>query len=35
MENAFDCLCHLVAVVEGKEIFLEAEGIELMVIIMK
>lgn len=35
MENIFNCLCSLLAEPELKQAFLEAEGVELMVILMK
>ncbi|KAI6691371.1 hypothetical protein NL676_028199 [Syzygium grande] len=35
LENLFDCLCCLVMPLENKERFLKAEGVELMIIIMK
>jgi len=35
MENIFNCLCSLLAEPEMKKAFLEAEGVELMVILMK
>lgn len=35
VENLFDCLCSLVMPVENKEKFVKAEGVELMIIIMK
>ncbi|KAF9624086.1 hypothetical protein IFM89_007784 [Coptis chinensis] len=35
VENLFDCLCCLLMPVENKERFLKAEGVELMIIIMK
>jgi len=35
MENIFNCLCSLLAEPEMKTAFLEAEGVELMVILMK
>ena len=35
MENAFDALCSALAEPELKEMFLESEGVELMVICMK
>ncbi|ERN09582.1 hypothetical protein AMTR_s00029p00164810 [Amborella trichopoda] len=35
VENLFDCLCSLVMPLENKERFLKAEGVELMIIIMK
>jgi beta-catenin-like protein 1 len=35
MENIFNCLCSLLAEPEMKSAFLEAEGVELMVILMK
>ncbi|KAL5721588.1 hypothetical protein ACHQM5_005214 [Ranunculus cassubicifolius] len=35
VENLFDCLCCLLMPVENKEKFLKAEGVELMIIIMK
>lgn len=35
VENLFDCLCSLVMPVENKERFVKAEGVELMIIIMK
>lgn len=34
VENLFDCLCCLLMPVENKEKFLNAEGVELMIIIM-
>ncbi|CAM6091003.1 unnamed protein product [Calypogeia fissa] len=35
LENLFDCLCSVVMPVENKERFVKAEGVELMIIIMK
>ncbi|KAG0022820.1 hypothetical protein BGZ81_008371 [Podila clonocystis] len=35
MENLFDCLCSTLAEKEIKQLFLEGEGIELMVIMIK
>ncbi|PIA64086.1 hypothetical protein AQUCO_00201404v1 [Aquilegia coerulea] len=35
VENLFDCLCCLLMPVENKERFMKAEGVELMIIIMK
>ncbi|XP_043696130.1 beta-catenin-like protein 1 [Telopea speciosissima] len=35
LENLFDCLCCLLMPMENKERFLNAEGVELMIIIMK
>lgn len=35
LENLFDCLCCLLMPLENKERFVKAEGIELMIIIMK
>lgn len=35
VENLFDCLCSLVMPMENKERFVKAEGVELMIIIMK
>ncbi|WCJ25104.1 Beta-catenin-like protein 1 [Euphorbia peplus] len=35
VENLFDCLCCLLMPLENKERFLKAEGVELMIIIMK
>lgn len=35
LENLFDCLCCLLMPLENKERFLKAEGVELMIIIMK
>ncbi|KAK9106434.1 hypothetical protein Syun_022445 [Stephania yunnanensis] len=35
VENLFDCLCCLLMPVENKERFVKAEGVELMIIIMK
>eukprot|EP01018_Ginkgo_biloba_P030882 Gb_25207 [translate_table: standard] len=35
VENLFDCLCNLVMPLENKERFVKAEGVELMIIIMK
>lgn len=35
MENIFNCLCSILAEPEMKAAFLEAEGVELMVIMMK
>ncbi|KAK4683965.1 beta-catenin-like protein 1, partial [Tremellales sp. Uapishka_1] len=35
MENVFDCLCSALAEPELKQMFLEAEGVELMIIMMK
>ncbi|CAN6464146.1 unnamed protein product [Victoria cruziana] len=35
VENLFDCLCSLVMPMENKEKFVGAEGVELMIIIMK
>lgn len=35
VENLFDCLCCLLMPVENKEKFVKAEGVELMLIIMK
>lgn len=35
LENMFDCLCCLLMPLENKERFVKAEGVELMIIIMK
>ena len=35
MEDIFNCLCSALAEPEVKQLFLEAEGVELMVIMMK
>lgn len=35
VENLFDCLCSLLMLMENKERFVKAEGVELMIIIMK
>lgn len=35
LENLFDCLCSVVMPLENKERFVKAEGVELMIIIMK
>jgi beta-catenin-like protein 1 len=35
MEDMFNCLCTALAEPEMKEAFLEAEGVELMIIMMK
>uniref|UniRef100_A0A0D9VN33 Beta-catenin-like protein 1 N-terminal domain-containing protein n=1 Tax=Leersia perrieri TaxID=77586 RepID=A0A0D9VN33_9ORYZ len=35
LENLFDCLCCVLMPVENKERFVKAEGVELMIIIMK
>lgn len=35
MENIFNCLCSSLAEPEMKKLFLESEGVELMVIMMK
>ncbi|CBI27374.3 unnamed protein product, partial [Vitis vinifera] len=35
VENLFDCLCCLLMPLENKERFVRAEGVELMIIIMK
>lgn len=35
MENVFDTLCSALAEPEIKKLFLESEGVELMVILMK
>ncbi|XVE72027.1 hypothetical protein DITRI_Ditri11bG0005800 [Diplodiscus trichospermus] len=35
LENLFDCLCCLLMPMENKERFVKAEGVELMIIIMK
>eukprot|EP01018_Ginkgo_biloba_P008132 Gb_19760 [translate_table: standard] len=35
VENLFDCLCNLVMPLENKERCVKAEGVELMIIIMK
>jgi len=35
MEDSFNSLCCLVGPTEGKRMFLEEEGVELMVLIMK
>lgn len=35
MENVFDCICSAVAEPENKALFLQEEGVELMVIMMK
>ncbi|OMP07911.1 Armadillo-like helical [Corchorus olitorius] len=35
LENLFDCLCCLLMPLENKEKFIKAEGVELMIIIMK
>lgn len=35
LENLFDCLCCLLMPLENKERFVKAEGVELMIIVMK
>lgn len=35
MENAFDCLCSIVRVNEFKSAFVVAEGMELMIIMIR
>ena len=35
MENIFNCLCTALAEPEMKQLFLDAEGVELMIIMMK
>jgi beta-catenin-like protein 1 len=35
MENVFDCLCAVLAEPEGKSKFVEAEGLELMLMMIK
>ena len=35
LENLFDCLCCVLMPLENKERFVKAEGVELMIIIMK
>ncbi|CAD6591520.1 MAG: hypothetical protein TREMPRED_000112, partial [Tremellales sp. Tagirdzhanova-0007] len=35
MENIFNCLCSALAEAEMKQLFLDAEGVELMIIMMK
>lgn len=35
MENSFDCLCSVTALTDGKRAFEEAEGVELMILLMK
>eukprot|EP00249_Psilotum_nudum_P019647 c27357_g1_i1 orf=282-1895(-) len=35
LENLFDCLCSVLMPLENKERFVKAEGVELMIIIMK
>lgn len=35
VENLFDCLCCLLMPLKNKERFVKAEGVELMIIIMK
>lgn len=35
MENIFNCLCTALAEPEMKALFLDAEGVELMIIMMK
>ena len=35
MENVFDALCSALTEPENKKLFLEDEGVELMVIMMK
>lgn len=35
LENLFDCLCSVVMPLDNKERFVKAEGVELMIIIMK
>lgn len=35
MENAFDCLCSIVRLDEFKPVFMDAEGMELMVIMIR
>lgn len=35
LENLFDCLCCVLMPMENKERFVKAEGVELMIIIMK
>jgi len=35
MENVFDALCSALAESENKQLFLDSEGVDLMVLIMK
>lgn len=35
MENIIDCLCSLTSTSHGKDLFFKAEGVELMLIILK
>ncbi|BEJ16975.1 hypothetical protein CspHIS471_0603760 [Cutaneotrichosporon sp. HIS471] len=35
MENIVDCLCSLVSTSKGRELFFEAEGVELLLLILK
>lgn len=35
MENTFDCLCSLLSTSRGRQLFFNAEGVELMLIILK
>ena len=35
MENAFDALCSALAEPETKKLFLDSEGVDLMVLMMK
>jgi len=35
MENIFDSLCSVLAEPESKALFVESEGVELMIIMMK
>lgn len=35
MENIFNCLCTVLAEPEMKAMFVDAEGVELMIIMMK
>jgi len=35
MEDCFNCVCTVLAQPEGKKVFFEKEGVELMIIMMK
>lgn len=35
MENIFDCLCSIVRLNEYKHVFMDAEGMELMIIMIR
>lgn len=35
MENVFDALCSALAEPENKQLFLDSEGVDLMVLIMR